>query len=61
MKDIKLAKLAVKMEKEILEKKSIKLFKECCKLINENCEKFPSLELVSLQKCFAHFLLVQAK
>lgn len=61
MKDIKLAKIAVKIEEEIISRSSLKVYKECCKLINENHEKFPSLELILLQKSFAHFLLIQAK
>jgi hypothetical protein len=62
MKDITLAKAAMKIEGEIiLEQGSLKTFKESCKLINENHEKFPSLELVQLQKYFAHFLLLQAR
>lgn len=62
MKEIKLAKIAVKIEEEIFsERSSLKVYKECCKLINENHEKFPSLELILLQKSFAHFLLLQAK
>lgn len=62
MKDIKLAKIALKIEEETFSGRACsRTFQEICSLINENHLKFPSLELIVLQKSFAHFLLLQAK
>ena len=64
IKNINAAKAAVRIEKEILScngKGLPKIFKEITQLMNENHKSFPSLELVLLQKCFAHVLLLQAK
>lgn len=63
IKNIVAAKAAVRIEKEISScngKGLSKMFKEITQLMNENYMNFPSLELILLQKCFAHVLLLQA-
>lgn len=61
MKNLNVAKVAVKIEKDIANCIKKNTFKEICDLINQNHKEFPSLELIMLQKCFAHVLLILAK
>lgn len=60
VKNIIAAKAAVRIEKEIYTcngKGLPKIFKEITQLMNENYKSYPSLELILLQKSFAHVLL----
>lgn len=61
IKNLKLVKLAKKIEEECGQMQNIKSFHECCKQMDVNHRDFPSLELVWLQKSFAVLLLLQAR
>ncbi|KAG5675980.1 hypothetical protein PVAND_005836 [Polypedilum vanderplanki] len=65
IKDLNLAKATKSLEIEMMISdnlnKNYKKFQECCRLIEEHRNKFPCVELVLLQKCFAFYLLLQAR
>jgi hypothetical protein len=65
IKNVVVARAAKKIEDELMTSdnlsKSLKNFHDCCRMIEENRNNFPCVELVLLQKCFALYLLLQAK
>lgn len=63
-KDMKLLKYAKKTADEILllsPSQALKKYHECCRILEENHENFPSIELCLLQKTIALFLLLQSQ
>lgn len=63
-KDAKLFKFAAKSSDEILQlqmNQAIKRYRECCKLVQNNHQSFPCMEICLLQKCIVTFLLRQTQ
>lgn len=63
-KDIKLLKYAKKSDDDILtlsQNQTMKKFRDCCELLDQNHQSYPSIELCLLQKCIATSLLKQAQ